>query len=64
MKKGLLYKLAFWLVVIGAINWGLTALGFNVVEMISDAVWTTLATIIYIAVGLSGLYVGYKKISK
>ncbi len=52
--------LAWWLVVVGALNWGLVVLGFNLVDMIG--MWTTpmLATLIYVLVGLSGVYMVLK----
>ncbi len=52
---GLPGQIALWLAIIGAINWGLTALGFNLVDAITgNAVW--LENLIYIIVGLAGLY--------
>lgn len=48
-------QIAWWLVVIGAINWGLDALGFNVVEVIFGS-WPQLVTIVYLLVGASGVY--------
>lgn len=50
-----LSQIAWWLVVIGAINWGLDALGFNVVELIFGS-WPQLVTIVYLLVGASGVY--------
>jgi uncharacterized membrane protein YuzA (DUF378 family) len=47
-----LHKIAFILIVIGGLNWGLVALGYNVVDMLG----TTLAKIIYLLVGLSAIY--------
>jgi uncharacterized protein len=53
-------KLGYWLVIIGAINWGLIGLGgffggnWNVVNMIFGSIaW--LEWIIYILVGISGV---------
>lgn len=46
---------AWWLMVIGAINWGLVALGFNLVSMIFGSV-PMVETIVYALVGLSGVY--------
>lgn len=51
-----LSQIAWWLIVIGAINWGLDALGFNVVEVILGS-WPQLVTIVYLLVGASGVYV-------
>lgn len=56
-------QLALWLAVIGAINWGLTALGFNLVDLITgDALW--LENTIYIIVGLAGLAVAFYALTK
>ncbi len=54
MKMGTLDTVAMVLVVIGALNWGLVGLlGLNVVEMLG----MTLAKIVYILVGVSGVLV-------
>lgn len=48
--------IAWLLVIIGAINWGLVgAFGFNIVSAISGS-HANLARIIYVLVGLAGLY--------
>jgi uncharacterized protein len=45
---------ALWLCVIGAINWGLVAIGFNLVDAITgNMLW--LERLIYGLVGLSGI---------
>jgi len=47
-----LHVIAFILVVIGALNWGLVGIGgWNVVAVLGDS----LARIVYVLVGLSGL---------
>ncbi|HVT74838.1 MAG TPA: DUF378 domain-containing protein [Candidatus Paceibacterota bacterium] len=51
-----LHMIAFILVVVGAVNWGLTALGWNLVNMILGS-WPAVEKIVYILVGLSGLLV-------
>ena len=49
-------KIALVLIIIGAVNWGLIGLfRFNLVEMIFGDM-TVLARIIYILVGVSGLW--------
>ncbi len=49
-------KIALILIIIGAINWGLIGIfKFNLVEMIFGDM-TVLARIIYILVGVSGLW--------
>jgi len=50
-----LHMVTFVLVVVGAINWGLTALGWNVVEMILGS-WPGVLMVVYLLVGLSGLH--------
>jgi len=47
------------LVIVGALNWGLVALGFNLVNLILGAV-PILETIVYGIVGLAAIYEGYK----
>ncbi|MFW5705223.1 MAG: DUF378 domain-containing protein [Nanoarchaeota archaeon] len=48
-------KTALVLVIIGAINWGLVAFGINLVPIISFGS-EVVASIIYLLVGISGLY--------
>jgi uncharacterized membrane protein YuzA (DUF378 family) len=48
-----LHMIAFVLLVIGGLNWGLTAFGFNVVEKIFGT--GTITMIIYVLVGLSAI---------
>ena len=48
--------LAYYLMVIGALNWGLVGLfGFNLVEMLLGS-WPSLVMLVYVLVGLSALY--------
>ncbi len=52
-------QLVGWIVVIGAINWGLVGLlNLNVVEMILGA-GSMLTKVIYIIVGLAGVWSAY-----
>jgi len=52
-----LTKVAVVLANIGAINWGLTAMNFNLVEWLANLIsLPVLATIIYALVGISGIY--------
>ncbi len=48
-------KIAMILVIIGALNWGLVALGWNLVTFITFGL-SWLATTIYALVGISGLW--------
>ncbi len=51
--------IAFVLVIVGALNWGLVGLfDFNLVDAIFGT-GSVLSAIIYVVVGLSGLYVVY-----
>lgn len=59
-----LNTVAWWLVVIGGLNWGLDALGFNVVDMIFAGWWPLGAVIVYYLVGLSALLLLVKKFGK
>jgi len=61
-NKSTLGSLACILVIVGAINWGLVGLGmlmnsanWNVVSMIFGQ-WVTVEAVIYVLVGLSGVY--------
>ena len=47
--------IAWWLIVVGALNWGLSVLGFNLVHAIVG-MWPMLETLVYALVGLSGVY--------
>jgi uncharacterized protein len=59
----------WWLVVVGAINWGLVGLGvllggagWNVVNMLFGG-WPSLEALVYVLVGLSGLWLLWDKVS-
>jgi uncharacterized protein len=62
--KGL-HCVAFILLAVGGLNWGLTALGYNVVNMLLGG-WPMVEQLVYILVGLSAVYelVGHKKTCK
>ncbi len=45
----------FTLLVIGGLNWGLTAFGWNVVNLLLGS-WSALETLVYVLVGLSAIY--------
>ena len=53
-------KIAYWLVLIGALNWGLIGLGnffggnWNIVSMLLGS-WPTIENIVYVLVGLSAI---------
>ncbi len=50
-----LHMVAFILLVVGGLNWGLSALGWNVVEMLLGS-WPMVLKVVYILVGLSAIY--------
>lgn len=59
---GVAGQIALWLAVIGAINWGLTALGFNLVDILTGNLeW--LANFVYLLVGLAGLYLAFRAVA-
>lgn len=55
MHNKVLHTIAFCLVIIGGLNWGLEALGFNLVNMLVGA-WPTVEMIVYLLVGISAIY--------
>lgn len=52
---GNLDTVAWWLVVLGAVNWGLAALNYNLVELFLGS-WPSLVQVVYLLVGASGVY--------
>lgn len=50
-----LHKIAWYLVLVGALNWGLSALGFNVVEMVFGSI-PGLSKVVYLLVGAAAVY--------
>ena len=57
-EKSLIDWIAYILVIIGALNWGLVGVGVgNLVEIILGT--GTLSTIVYLLVGLAGLWTIY-----
>ncbi|MDO8482258.1 MAG: DUF378 domain-containing protein [bacterium] len=59
--KGL-HMVTFLLLIVGGLNWGLTAVGYNVVEMLLGS-WPVVVQVVYILVGLSAIVelVSHKK---
>ena len=58
-------KLILVLAAIGAINWGLNEIGFNAVDkLITSWAGATIGSVIYILVGLCGIYALIKIFSK
>lgn len=56
-----LSKIAFWLTIIGALNWGLVGVfNFNLVNLIFGDM-SILARMIYILVGLSAVWLIYEE---
>ncbi|MEK7135393.1 MAG: DUF378 domain-containing protein, partial [Patescibacteria group bacterium] len=51
-SKKMLHKVAYVLVIVGALNWGLEVLGFG----LGNYLPATLMTLVYSLVGLSALY--------
>lgn len=55
-----LHMVAFWLVIVGGLNWGLTAFGWNVVNMLLGSM-PQVEMIVYVLVGLSAVYMLFDK---
>lgn len=53
-------NIAWWLVIVGALNWGLEALGMNLVTMLFGS-WPMVVTLVYSLVGLSAVYLVLQK---
>ena len=53
--NSIIEKIALILAAIGAINWGLAELGFNLVNIILGSI-PTLESIVYYIVGLCGIW--------
>lgn len=61
--------LGWWLVIVGALNWGLVGLGvlmgnsgWNVVNMVFGS-WPMVENVVYLLVGLSGVWLLWAKLS-
>lgn len=50
-----LHMVTFTLVLVGALNWGLNALGYNVVEMLLGSM-PQVVTVVYLLIGASAVY--------
>lgn len=50
-----LHTVTFILLVVGGLNWGLVALGYNLVNMLVGS-WPMLERLVYLLVGLSAVY--------
>ena len=59
MAKNVWDWIALVLVIVGSVNWGLVGLfDFNLVELVLGSI-PYLVTVVYLLVGLSGLYLIY-----
>lgn len=63
MDMKLFDKVAFWLVVIGAVNWGLAAFDFNLVNMLVGS-WPVVEKAVYVLVAISGVYLAFQSVTK
>ena len=56
-EKTIIDQIALWLLIIGGLNWGLVGIdrGWDLVNLIFGSI-TWLASIVYILVGLSAIY--------
>lgn len=53
-----LHGVAFMLVIIGGLNWGLMAFGYNLVGLLLGD-WPMAVKAVYLLVGLSAIYLGF-----
>ncbi len=60
VNEQLLEKITLWFVLVGAVNVGAAALGYNLIQMIVGAFLPSIVNIIYYVVGASGIYQIYK----
>lgn len=51
-----LHMVAFILLVVGGLNWGLVAFNFNLVSMLVGS-WPIVEQAVYVLVGLSAIYI-------
>lgn len=56
-------KIILILAAIGAINWGLAAFGYDLVDLILGSI-PTVATIVYVVIGLCGIWALIKILKK
>jgi len=62
IKMKLFDKIFTYLVIIGALNWGLVVLNFNIVEKLADFInFPGLSTILYLAIGFSAVWTLVKR---
>lgn len=62
-NRKLLDLTATWLLLIGGLNWGLSLFNTNLVSIIANATVQMVGTIIYGAIGISALWVGFRVIT-
>jgi uncharacterized protein len=60
MGKNLVYYVALVLVVIGGLNWGLFAFGYDIIEMLLG--FGAFAKTVYALIALSALYMIYSSV--
>ncbi len=61
--KTMLHMVAFSLVIVGALNWGLVGLmNLNLVSMLLGS-WPMLVQVVYILVGVSAVYIALTHVS-
>ena len=55
MNNKMIHMVAFSLLVVGGVNWLLTAFGYNVVDMVFGEM-STISKVIYVLIGLAAVY--------
>lgn len=59
---GVYKEIAFWLVIVGGINWGLGLFDVNLVSLLAEQTGAWLSTVVYSLVGVSAIYLAYDKL--
>jgi len=57
--EDMITKTAFYLVLVGGLNWGLTLFDFNIVTMLG--LGELFATVIYGVIGVAAVWLGWQK---
>ena len=57
-------RIAFWLVIVGALAWGWFAWDVNILDLVLEKVWDPLDNIVFVLIAIAGLYAGVRALSR
>lgn len=57
-------RIAFWLVIVGALAWGWFAWDVNILDLVLEKVWDPLDNIVFVLIAIAGLYLGVRALSR